>query len=508
MDLETAKGERGEMLRLLKWGVLTVVVALAALAVVLAVPVLRLPSRVAGLGEPAPVQPPLDLDRAAATLADIIRVPVISTAAGEADTAALDRLHALLAEKFPLTHATLTLEHVNGEALLFTWHGSDPTLPPLLLAAHQDVVPVEAGTEGDWRHPPFAGDIADGYIWGRGTLDDRSSLVAILEAVEGLLKEGIQPRRTLYLAFGQDEEVSGHAGAQQIAAVLRARGVRLDMAVDEGGLIGRGVIPGTGVPTAMVAVGEKGYATFKLEARYEGGHSSMPKPDSAATLLAAALLKVRNASPPPRLTPATRALLTTLAPDMPPLNRVVVANLWLTAPLVETMMAQSPAAAATLHTTYAPTVIRAGTKDNVLPQTAQALVNARLMPGDTVAAAGDRLRRAIADDRVAVSLESPDEAQDAPPVSDFNGRQFAVLRRTINQVSPDAVVVPMITTGATDDRYYADIAAATLRFFPARYTPADLARLHGTNERIGVENYGEVIRFYRQLIINEAVEGR
>lgn len=485
----------------------------ALLAGALALPVLRLPAKPIPPTGTYPAPADENAERAASTLAEILRVPVISSADGTVDDAALDRLHALLAQTFPLTHTRLMVERVNGQGLLYTWVGSDPSLAPLLLAAHQDVVPVEPGTEQDWHHPPYAGDIADGYIWGRGALDDRSSLVGILEAVEGLLRDGAQPRRTLYLAFGQDEEVSGKAGAQAIAALLKARGVHLSLALDEGGMIARGLAPGVETPTALVAVGEKGYATFKLEARAPGGHSSMPPRDTAATVLAAALLKVRDATPAATLTPASRAMLAQLAPLMPLANRVVVSNLWLTEPLVAWMMARSPAVAATLHTTYAPTVIRAGTKDNVLPQTATALINARILPGDSVTAALERLRRAIDDTRVTLTLASPDAgpnagpnaANEPPPVADFNGPQYALLRRTITQVSPDAVVVPVITTATTDGRYYAPIADAVLRFFPARYTPEDLPRLHGTDERIGIANYAEIIAFYRQLILNGAV---
>ncbi len=166
-------------------------------------------------------------DGAVARLSAAIRARTVSGGEGaQTDSAAFDAFHRLLETSYPLVHADLTREVVGGHSLLFTWKGEDASAPPVLLLAHMDTVPVEPGTESSWARGPFSGDVADGFVWGRGTLDDKGSVTAILEAVETLLKRGFRPKQAVLLAFGHDEEIGGQAGAGRIAALLRSRGVR------------------------------------------------------------------------------------------------------------------------------------------------------------------------------------------------------------------------------------------------------------------------------------------
>jgi carboxypeptidase PM20D1 len=198
-------------------------------------------------------------------------------------------LRNFLERTYPATHRALKRELVNGDGLLYTWPGSDPVARPVLLMAHQDVVPVEPGTESSWTYPPFDGTIADGFVWGRGALDDKASLILLMEAVESLVTDGFRPRRTVYIASGFDEEVGGHHGAATIAALLASRGVRLEYVLDEGRAVVEGLVPDVPHPVAMIGVAEKGFVSVELTCEMEGGHSSMPPPATAVGVLAAAI---------------------------------------------------------------------------------------------------------------------------------------------------------------------------------------------------------------------------
>ena len=212
-------------------------------------------------------------------LAAAVRIPTTSGVDG-VDPLVFGALRRLLEEAYPLIHSHLALEVFGGHTLLFTWTGSDPEAPPFLLMAHQDVVPVEPGTEDDWEHPPYSGIVADGHLWGRGALDDKGAMVALLEAVEGMLAEGFVPEPTIYLLLGHDEEVGGVRGAAAVASRFGESGVRLSFVLDEGGAVVSGVLPG--VPTlALVGVGEKASLDVELTAIGEGGHSSLPPEHTA-----------------------------------------------------------------------------------------------------------------------------------------------------------------------------------------------------------------------------------
>ena len=238
-------------------------------------------------------------------------------------------LHQFIEESFPKLHKTLTKEVINDYGLLYTWKGSDSNLKPIMFMAHMDVVPIAPGTEEDWHYPPFAGRIAEGFIWGRGTLDDKVSLMGIMEAVEALLADGYKPRRTLYLTFGQDEEVGGQRGAFQIAKLLKSRGIRAEYILDESGAITSGVFPGVSSPVALVGIAEKGYLSLKLTVDHEGGHSSMPPKQSAIGILASAIHNLEKNQFPAKLEGPTMLLFDYVGPEMPFGMKFLIANKWL-----------------------------------------------------------------------------------------------------------------------------------------------------------------------------------
>jgi carboxypeptidase PM20D1 len=443
---------------------------------------------------------------AAQRLAGAIRIPTISHAdSASFDAAAFAALHEYLKQQFPRVHAELQRETIATHSLLYTWRGSDPSLKPILLMAHQDVVPVEPGTESQWEQPAFAGTIANGFVWGRGAIDNKSAVVGILESIEMLLAEGYRPTRTVLLAFGHDEEVGGRLGARVMAELLKQRGTRLELVLDEGGIVGDGVMPGLAAPTALVGVAEKGFVSVELIARAQGGHSSLPPRQSAIGILSAAIVRIEENPMPARIHGATQQLFEALAPHSPTAQRAIFSNLWLTRPLVMRKLQASPSTNAMVRTTTAVTIFQGGTKENVLPRQARAVINFRILPGDSIGDVVAHVRRVVDDPRVAVAI-APGFSAEPSGVSNTESHSYRIIERTVRSLAPEMIVAPYLVVVVTDARYFAGLTDNVLRFLPVRLQPVDLARMHGLNERIAIRDYEWAIRFYRQLIVNATSE--
>jgi len=408
--------------------------------------------------------------------------------------------HQFLEETFPLVHQYLEVSITKNLGLLYRWQGSNPDLKPILFAAHQDVVPVNPLSQEEWVYPPFSGAVEDGYIWGRGALDDKGSLLGILEAVELLLRDGFQPERTIFLAFGQDEEIGGTLGASAIAQRLKNEGIQLEFVIDEGGMITKNVVPDVKNPVALVGTAEKGYVSLRLTAHGNEGHSSMPPEFTSIGRVSQAIAELEE-NPFPSTLEYARPLLQTVAPEMPFLKRMIVRNLWLFSTLLENIYSQSPKLNAIIRTTTAPTIFNAGIKDNVLPGRAEAVVNFRILPGETMESVKSRVIKIIDDPHVDVTIEPFGE--NPSPVSSTDNPSYNTLKNTILQtMNSNTLVAPYLVLGATDSRYYASVTHNIYRFLPFAYTDEDIDRMHGTNERISIDNYVRGIQFYYQLIQN------
>ncbi len=455
---------------------------------------------------PVVALPAVDVAGAARRLAGALRIPTVTLNEVErVDWSQWPRLHAHLALSFPAAHRAMRRETVSDYSLLYTWPGTDPKAPPILLLAHQDVVPVEPGTESTWEQPPFDGVIAGGFVWGRGAIDDKASLMAQMEAVESLVNSGFRPARTIYLAYGHDEEIGGRDGAMAIARLLQSRGVHAEFSLDEGGVLSRGVFKGVERPVAMISTAEKGYVSFRLTTHDTGGHSARPPAVTAIGRLARAVARLQDQPRPPRLGPPVDAMLERLAPALPLTQRIAIANLWLTRPLVAWQMAGAPLTSALVRTTTAPTMLRAGIKDNVLPTVAQAVVNFRVLPGESVAEVRAHVTRAVDDDRVEVA--PLDFSSEPSAVADTGNATFRALEQTVLEVFPEALVAPGLVIGATDNRHYAAVSPARYNFLPIEITDADLSRIHGANERIGIEAFSRAVQFYSRFLRTAAGPG-
>lgn len=405
------------------------------------------------------------------------------------DSTAFNGFHQFLQETYPLIHEKLTLEKISDYSLLFKWEGSDTSKKPIILMSHQDVVPVDQPTLSDWEAPPFAGKITDTHIIGRGTLDDKSSLMALMESIETLLKESFTPTQTIYLAFGHDEELGGGNGAQKIAAYLKEKGIHAAMTLDEGGLLAENMVPGFDKTIAMLNLAEKGYASFNLIVETKGGHSSSPPKDNTLGMLAQAIVDLENNQLPYKLVKPIDYQFEYMGAEMPFFKKMAFANPWLfKGPVLKALNA---------HTTTAPTIVEGGVKDNVIPTVGKATINFRILPGETIASVKEHIEKTVGDK---VKVELAGFAVDPSPVSGIDSEAFKTLEKTIRSVFPDVVVVPGLIGGGTDARYFYGVSDDVYRFYPIRISPESFSRFHGIDEKISKENYREMVEFSYQMI--------
>ncbi len=447
----------------------------------------------------------IDEKAAGESLAVAVRAKTVSSptdAALNADQ--FEALHAHLQARYPKLHAAMKREIVAGLSLLYTWPGSDPAAKPILLMAHQDVVPIAPGTEKDWQAEPFAGTIHDGFVWGRGAWDDKANLISQMEAVELLANAGFKPKRTIYLAFGADEEVGGLRGAKAIAKLLGERQVKLDFVIDEGLLITDGVLPGLKAPAAIIGIAEKGFMSVALGVGATPGHSSMPPPQgtSAIAMMSAALSRLDNHQFPARIQGVAREMFETVAPEMSGFGRVALSNLWLFGPVVRKQLEAGASTNAMMHTTTALTIVNAGNKENVLPGRAEATVNFRLLPGDTQASVMDHVKQTVANERV--DFKVLPGATEPSKVAPTDSASYRLIERTVRELFPGTVVAPGLMIGGTDSQHFELVADHIFKFSPVRAKAEDLPRFHGTNERISTANLAELIRFYHRLVSQAA----
>lgn len=407
------------------------------------------------------------------------------------DSAAFLGFHRFLEETFPLTHANLTLEKISDYSLVYKWEGTDSSKKPIILLSHQDVVPVDEPTLGDWEAAPFEGKITETHIIGRGTMDDKGTMIGLLEAVEKLLSESFVPSRTIYLAFGHDEEVGGGNGAVKIAAYLKEKGVQAAMTIDEGGFIAENMIPGVDKPVAMINLAEKGFASFRLIVETNGGHSSAPPRENTIGILAQAIVDLENNQLPYIMVKPIDAQLEYLGAELPFLTRIAFANPWLfKKPILESLNA---------HTTTAPTIIDGGVKNNVIPTVAEATINFRILPGETIESVKAHIEKTVSEK---VRVEPVGHLTDPSPVSTVDSEAFQILAKTIRSQNPDALVVPGLLGGGTDSRNFYQISDEVYRFYPMRINAESMTRFHGIDEKISKENYKEIIEFSYLLVKN------
>ncbi|MCJ9429947.1 M20/M25/M40 family metallo-hydrolase [Kordiimonas marina] len=443
---------------------------------------------------------PAEVREMAEHLAAAIRFKTISYSYDVApDDAAFTGFHEFLKKTYPYAFQAMELTPVGKYSMMLRWPGTDGgKQKPIAFLAHQDVVPVPEEGLKEWKHPPFDGVIDDkGVIWGRGAMDDKGILISLMEAANRLARTGFKPSRDIYFLFGHDEELGGRDGAAQMAAMLKAKGVRFSWIVDEGSAIAQGIIPGVKSPVALISLGEKGSVTLKFSATDEGGHSSAPKAYTAASLAARAGYLVMDHPYPLVLDEHLESFLKAVAPEMDFGRRVAIANMWLTRPLMARMLAKSPTVAAFMHTTTAFTMMKGGTKFNVLPQYAEAVVNYRVHPRDTVAGVIARAKKIVGDDRVKITSMGGAEATS---MSDPKAEGYKEIAASVRAIFGDIPIAPTLTVQGTDARHYDDVTDNSYRFMPMVFHPEDLHHIHGNNEALGSEALANQVDFFVTLM--------
>ncbi|GAC16988.1 M20 family peptidase [Paraglaciecola arctica] len=441
---------------------------------------------------------PIALDKAAAIdrFSLALQIPTISyDDTSKFDHSAFLAFHQHLAQSFPLAHAKTQLTKFNDYSMVFHLKGQNPQLKPALFMGHMDVVPVDEQTKDQWLQPPFSGKVTDGAIWGRGAIDDKVSVLALMESLEWFLTQNKVPQRDVYFAFGHDEEVGGE-GAKAIAKYFAEQNIQFEFVLDEGGVITEGIIPGATQPLALVGVAEKGIVNFRLTVKGEGGHSSQPPAHTAAGILASAIVKVENNPFDARLE-FFDLMFDNIGYSMPLSKRLPLANLWLFEPLILNTLLNSPISAASSRTTTAVTMLQGSTKSNVLPTIATAVVNFRILPGDTIKSIQAHLERVIDDPRVTLSTELANEASAVSPTDNIG---FKLIESSIRRLDDNVLVTPYLVVAATDSRHFQNLSDNIYRFMMVSLNPETLKQFHGLNEQIAVKDYLNAIQFYYAML--------
>jgi carboxypeptidase PM20D1 len=448
-----------------------------------------------------PAGPAIDTNLAAQHLSAAVKFQTVSHEdKAEDDPKALAAQRDWLAATYPHLAAAAPREIVGEGGLIWTWQGSDPSLAPIILMAHQDVVPVVAETRGLWTADPFGGEIKDGAVWGRGSIDDKGSLIALMEAGEALAAQGFKPKRTIYIVSGHDEEVRG-SGAQAAAAALKARGVHALFAIDEGSAVVAD-FPLTHKPAALIGVAEKGYATLLVTARGAGGHSSAPPNDTAATTVARAVAAIADKPFPLKFAGPAADMLRVMAPRLGFPVRMAVANDWLFGGVLTSQMGATPAGRSMLHTTIAPTMLSGSPKDNVLPSVATARINYRIAPGQTAADVMARAKAAVG--ALPVELAWSGAPRDPSPVSSSTSKGWRDVADVTTALFPGVPVAPSLVTAGTDGRSMSIVTPDVYRFQPILFGLKDIEMIHGVNEHLKLDDLKRMADFYARLMLKAA----
>lgn len=441
----------------------------------------------------APLLPEERVAHYAETLSRMLAQETVTVAPG-GDLSKIYAFHRLLEELYPNIHRQLERVELDG-TLLFHWRGSGRSdRLPLLLMSHMDVVPAE----GAWSHPPFAGEVEEGIIWGRGAVDTKGSLCGFMNAVEELLAEGYVPPQDVYLASSCNEEING-PGAPATVDYLAAQGVKLGLVLDEGGAVADSPLPGLDCKFAMIGLMEKGNAQVKFVAKSKGGHASTPPRGTPLARLAGMVNYIEKKNPfSVQFTPPVEGMFREMAPYMSMPLRLVLANLWLFKPLLKSLLPKfSAQAGAMLQTTCAFTMAAGSEAANVIPQEASITANLRFMSHERKEATMQKLRAIGERFDVEVQLVS---GWDCSGVSSADSYGYQAVKACVQKTFPEAGVAPYIMLQGSDSRHYERICDCVLRFAPLSIDKQQLGSIHGVDENLGVEALAKAVLFYKELV--------
>lgn len=471
--------------------ILAVIVVLLIIAVIHAIAIKAKPSS----GKSSISYTPDEEAKYADRLSAMIQVPTVSLKTPE-DLPRFTQLHEVMREKYPLIHEKLERIDIDGN-LLYRWRGKNPSLEGIMLMGHQDVVPAD---ESEWQHKPFAGDIADGKVHGRGAMDCKCTVMAEFSAVEELLEESFVPERDIWLSCSVNEEISGD-GAPKLVKYLKDNGIRLNSVMDEGGAIVEGMLPGLKQRCAAIGTVEKGYADVKITARGAGGHSSTPPRNTPLVRLAAFITETEKVRPfDKQFTSPVVDMFKSVAPHMTFPMRLILGNYWLFKPIIGMALPKvSSFGEAFLSTTFAFTMCQGSPTPNVIPNEAYVICNIRPSIQQGRDESIEVLRRIAAKYDLEVELI---KGRDASNITDSNGDEFKYIRECVAQCYPGTVVTPYYMSGGTDCRNYCEVSDNCLRFCPIRMSSQQLASMHAKDENISTDALAESVKFYKYYLEN------
>jgi len=440
----------------------------------------------------------VDKERLTAKLQQAIRLKTISHIDQKMiDYKQFDQYLKLLENSFPKVFSECSKHIINQHSIVLHYE-LDNNKKPILLTSHIDVVPVEEGTENDWSHPAFEGIIADDYLWGRGTLDTKTTGISALEALETILEKGKKPSRSVVIAFGHDEEIGGANGAKAICDYFVEKQISFEFLMDEGGVIGTDVLDGVARPMATIGIAEKGYVDLELKVAGEGGHASTPPKHTALGVMSQVVCNLENKQMPLQLGVTTKLFLEAIAPYMSSVNRLILSNLWLFKPIFLKAFSNTNIGNALLRTTTASTMAKGSDASNVLPQFATATCNFRITPGESTT---DLLKH-IKDINKGISIDIHKIRMEEPSmVSDLTGEGFNTIATIIKSMTKEAIIVPYVMLAASDSRHYEQVCNKIFRFAPVIVSKKDISTIHNTNEKISLSNIEYCGNFYIQLLM-------
>ncbi len=439
----------------------------------------------------------IDIDRVASHLVGAVQIPTITLENNDCDGSIFYKYQEYLEKCYPKIMSIAEKKNVNKYSVIYTVKGTDDSLLPCAILAHQDVVPAP---EEGWEVPPFSGTIKDGYIYGRGSQDMKSQMIVALEGLEILLEDGRLPKRTILFCFGHDEELRGTYGALEISKYLESQNIKLEYVLDEGGTILDGKMLGIDNKIALIGTCEKGYADYVLEVEKDGGHSSAPDRRTSVGLLSEALYKIEKHKRRAYWTKPTKDMFKTIAPHMNFGFKLALVNRDILSPLLKLVLTLvSPFTNGLMRTTLAPTQMKGAHTPNTLAPVATGTVNSRINTGETVEQVKDYIQKVVGKN---VKISMLEGSIDPSPVSDIDTKAFKDLQQTIGEVFNGYVAAPYPFIAASDAKHYYNLTNCVYRFTPFEKTIEDGARIHGINERQSVLSLELGTRFFLRLYEN------